>query len=158
LATLNVRLLTDPPPAPSLAGPGDYLPAVAPDGRTVAFVRETHEGRDIFLLDLVTMLVRRLTRDHQRISGLTWSPDGQAVIMSSARSGTDALYRVGLADATIVHVPNTGDEATQPIARRGRLVFSQAHDDSNIYRVDLRNGRALGSARPILTSSRADHA
>jgi len=158
LATLNVRPLTDPPPAPELAGPGDYFPAVAPDGRTVAFIRETHDGRDVFLLDLVTSVVRQLTRDHQRISTLTWSPDGRAVIMASARSGVDTLYRVTLADGTIVHVPNTGDDATQPVTGGGRLVFSQAHDDSNIYRVDLRNGRAIGTARSIIASSRTDHA
>jgi len=158
LTTLNVRSLTHPPPAPELAGPGDYFPAMAPDGRTVAFIRETHEGRDVFLLDLVTTVVRQLTRDRQRISGLTWSADGQAVIMSSPRSGVEALYRVGLNDAAITHVPNTGDEAIQPVTGGSHLVYSEAHDDSNIYRVELRNGHAIGTARPIISSSRTDHA
>jgi Tol biopolymer transport system component len=158
LATLDVRLLTNPPPAPLLRAPGDFLSALAPDGRTVAFVRETHEGRDVYLLDLVTKSERRLTRDHHRISGLSWSPDGQAVIMSSPRSGVEALYRVAITDGTIVRVPNTGDWATQPMAGRDRLVFSQAHDDSNIYRVDLRDGRAVGAARRIIASSRLDEA
>ena len=53
LGTLQVRLLTKPPPAAQLGAPGDFLPTIAPDDRTVAFVRETHEGRDVFLLDLV---------------------------------------------------------------------------------------------------------
>jgi serine/threonine protein kinase len=156
LATLEVRLLTDPPPAPQLGAPGDFLPAVAPDGRTVAFVRETHEGRDVILLDLVTRTERRLTRDHHRISGVTWAPDGKAILMSSARSGLEALYRVSLTDGAIVRVPNTGDGATQPMADGGTLVYSQSHDDSNLYRVDLRDGRAVGPARPIIASSRHD--
>ena len=42
-------------------------------------------------------------------------------------------------------------------AERG-LVYSQAHDDSNVYRVELRAGRAVGAARPIIASSRADGA
>ena len=158
LATLDLRLLTNPPPAPLLVSPGDFLPAVSPDGRAVAFVRETHEGRDVFLLDLTTNLERRLTNDHQRISGLTWSPDGQAVVMSSARSGVEALYRIALTDGSIVRVPDTGDGAIHPMADRGGMVFSQSHADSNIYRVDLRNARALGPARTIIASSRSDAA
>jgi Tol biopolymer transport system component len=158
LATLNVRRLTDPPAAPDMGTHGDLLPAISPDERTLAFVRETREGRDVFLLDLVTNVERRLTRDHQRISGLTWSSDGQAVIMSSARGGIEALYRVALTDGAIERVPNTSDGATSPMAGPGGLVFSQEHDDSNIYRVDLRNGRTLGLARPIIASSRSDTA
>lgn len=158
LATLDVRLLTSPPHAPLLAGPGDFLPTVAPDGRTVAFVRETHEGRDVFLLDLLTGIERRLTREHHRISGLTWSPDGQAVIMSSLRSGVVALYRVALTDGTIVRVPNTGDGAMEPMAGHGGLVFSQVHSDSNIYRLDLRDARPIGAARLIIASTRSDDA
>ena len=158
LATLEVRPLTNPPPGPQLTAPGDFLPAVGPDDRTVAFVRETHEGRDVFVLDLDTKKERRLTRDKHRITGLTWSPDGQAVIMSSVRSGVDGLYRVAITDGTITQVPNTGDEATEPMATRHGIVFSKTHSDSNIYRVDLRNARSTGAPRPIIVSSRSDNA
>jgi Tol biopolymer transport system component/serine/threonine protein kinase len=156
LATQEVRILTNPPPAPQLGAPGDFFPSLAPDGRTVAFVRETHEGRDVFLLDLATNAVRRLTRDQHRISGLTWAPDGRAVIMSSPRGGLEGLYRVSLADGTIARVPNTGDGATQPMAHPAGLVYSQTQDDSNIYRIELRDGRALGIPRRIVASSRPD--
>jgi Tol biopolymer transport system component len=156
LTTLETRPLTNPPSAPLLASPGDFYPTIAPDGRTVAFVRETHEGRDVFALDLATTVERRLTRDHQRISGLTWSPDGRAVIMSSSRSGVEALYRVSVDDGTIVRVPLTGDWATQPMAAGDTLVFSQTQNDSNIYRTSVRDGRAVDGARRIVASSRAD--
>ena len=158
LATLEVVPLTNPPHVPQLRAPGDFLPAVAPDRRTVAFVRETYEGRDVFLLDTVKGLERRLTREKHRISGLTWAPDGKALIMSSPRSGMEALYRVSLADGTIARVPNTGDGALSPMANDRGLVYSQAQDDSNIYRLELRAGRAVGSARSIIASSRADGA
>jgi serine/threonine protein kinase/Tol biopolymer transport system component len=158
LATLEVRQLTHPPPAPALAGPGDFFPAVAPDERTVAFVRETYEGRDVFLLDLATGVARRLTRDGHRILGLTWSPDGQAVIMSSLRSGVAALHRVSLADGKIARLPNTADGAADPMATPDGLLYSQTQTDSNIYRLDLRDGRPLGAPRPIVTSSRSDEA
>ncbi len=158
LATFEVRILTNPPTAKEIAAAGDFLPVVAPDGRRVAFLRETHEGRDVYVLDLVTGSETRLTRDGHRVSALTWAPDGKAVIMSSPRSGVEALYRVSLADGAIGRIPNTGDGATHPMANRVGLVYSQAHDDSNIYRVDLRDGRAVGPARPIIASTRADGA
>jgi serine/threonine protein kinase/Tol biopolymer transport system component len=158
LARLDLRLLTQPPPAPQLRAPGDFLPAVAPDGRTIAFVRETHEGRDIFLLDTGTGTERRLTTEHHRISGITWAPDGKAVIMSSPRNGPEGVYRVALDDGSIVRVPNTAEGAAHPMANAGGVVYSQPHDDSNIYRVELRDGRAVGGARPIIASSRADGA
>jgi serine/threonine protein kinase/Tol biopolymer transport system component len=156
LATLQLRFLTDPPAAPLINAPGDFLPALAPDERTLAFVRETQEGRDVYLLNLATGVERRLTHDHHRVAGLTWSPDGQAVIMASYRSGLVAVYRVALADGAIARMANTGDWATDPMGSRGGLVFSQQHSDSNIYRIDLRDGRAVGAARPIIASSRQD--
>jgi serine/threonine protein kinase/Tol biopolymer transport system component len=156
LTTREVRFLTTPPPSPQLRAPGDSLPAVSHDGRTLAFVRETHEGRDVFLLDFVTRAERRLTHDNHRISGLAWAPDGRAVIIASNRSGIDALYRVSLTDGRLSRVPNTAEGATYPMADPTGLVYSQALDDSNIYRVDVRDGRAIGPARPIIASSRPD--
>jgi dipeptidyl aminopeptidase/acylaminoacyl peptidase len=78
--------------------------------------------------------------------------------MSSPRNGLEGLYRVALADGAIVRVPNTAEGAAHPMANEGGVVYSQAHDDSNIYRVELRDGRAVGGARPIIASSRADGA
>ncbi len=158
LATLDVRPLTRQPAAPGLASQGDSLPAVSPDGRTVAFARETEEGRDLFLLDLQSGVERQLTRDRSRIFGITWAPDGKTVIMSSLRTGAPILYRVGIADGTIARLANAGEGAADPMATRGGLVFSQTQIDSNIYRLDLRDGRPIGTPRLIVASSRSDDA
>jgi len=156
LATREVRFLTTPPPSPQLRAPGDSLPAVSHDGRALAFVRETYEGRDVFLRDFATGAERRLTFDNHRISGLAWAPDGNSIVIASNRSGIDALYRVSLADGRLSRVPNTVEGATYPMSDTTGLVYSQSLDDSNIYRVDLRDGRAVGPARRIIASSRAD--
>ncbi len=159
LTTLEMRFLTNPPAAPQFGVQGDFLPALAPDGGTLAFVRETPEGRDVFLLNLATRVESRLTRDRHRLSGLTWASDGKAVIVSSPRAGGgDALYRVSLVDGAMARVPNTADGAAHPMAGPGGLVYSQWHGDSNIYRVDLRGTRVDGPPRPILASSRHDGA
>jgi Tol biopolymer transport system component/serine/threonine protein kinase len=163
LATQRMTLLTTPPPAPQLATPGDRHPAVSPDGRTAAFVRETHEGENVYLLDLRTRQERRLTFEPRPINGLTWQADGQAIILSAIQNGVDTLYRAGLADGKIVRVPQVDDWAKQPaVGAGGRLAFSRQQSDSNIYRADLHDtasGRGDPRAiRPIVASSRADGA
>jgi Tol biopolymer transport system component len=45
-----------------------------------------------------------------------------------------------------------------PMANHAGLVYSQAHDDANIYRADLRDGGAAGPARSIIASTRGDGA
>jgi Tol biopolymer transport system component/serine/threonine protein kinase len=161
LATLRVTLLTTPPPAPLLATPGDRYPAVSPDGRTAAFVRETHDGENVYLLDLSTRKERRLTFEPRPINGLAWQPDGSAVLMSAILNGVDVLYRAALADGKIVRLPLVDDWAKQPaIGPDGRLAFSRRQGDSNIYRADLRepsgDRREPIAMRPIIASSRAD--
>jgi Tol biopolymer transport system component/serine/threonine protein kinase len=158
LATREVRFLTDPSASPEMAAPGDFGPAVAPDGRRVAFLRETKEGRDVYMLDPGTGVETQLTRDRYRVSGLTWAPDGEALIMSSPRSGVEALYRVSLSDGAITRIANSGEGAVHPMANQAGLVYSQAHDDANIYRADLSDGRAAGPSRSIIASTRGDAA
>jgi Tol biopolymer transport system component len=164
LATMRLTLLTSPPPAPLLATPGDRHPAVSPDGRTAAFVRETHDGENVYLIDLATRNERRLTFEPRPINGLTWQADGQAVILSAIQNGVDTLYRAALADGRIVRFPQVDDWAKQPaVGPGGRLAFSRQQSDSNIYRVDLRDtpapdARDRRAIRPIVASSRADGA
>ena len=163
LSTLRLTLLTTPPPAPLLATPGDRHPAVSPDGRTAAFVRETHEGENVYLVDLATHQERRLTFEPRPMNGLTWQGDGKAVIVSAIQNGVDALYRASLADGRIVRLPQVDEWAKQPtVGPGGRLAFSRSQSDSNIYRADLRDGPGARhdqrAIRPILASSRADGA
>jgi Tol biopolymer transport system component/serine/threonine protein kinase len=163
LTTLRVTLLTTPPPAPLLATPGDRYPAVSPDGRTAAFVRETHDGENVYLLDLTARTERRLTFEPRPINGLAWQPDGNAVLLSAVLNGVDVLYRAALADGKILRLPLVDDWAKQPaIGPDGRLAFSRRQGDSNIYRADL--GQTSGdrresvATRPIIASSRTDEA
>jgi acylaminoacyl-peptidase len=65
---------------------GDYDDggaACSPDGRYLAFVsdrtdeRDANMPNDVWLLDLASRNVRRLTDGHARVSHLAWSPDGR---------------------------------------------------------------------------------
>jgi Tol biopolymer transport system component/DNA-binding winged helix-turn-helix (wHTH) protein len=168
LRTLRTRPLTSPPPAPLLTNAGDALPAISPDGRLLAFARQTHEGMDVYIAELAApsppiagaagaagAAARRLTFERYDVLGLEWHPSGDSVIVSSPRSGVPALYRVMLSDGAFARLPNVDDGATQPAVdpRSGRLAFRQQQLDTNIYRVDLASGTR---ARRIIASSRLD--
>jgi Tol biopolymer transport system component/DNA-binding winged helix-turn-helix (wHTH) protein len=174
LRTMTQRPLTSTPPAPLRTNAGDALPAISPDGRLLAFVRETHEGMDVFITELTPLAAppaaRRLTFERHDVLGLVWHPDGDSVIVSSPRSGVAALYRVMLADGAIARLPNVEDGATQPAIDpgTGRLAFRHEQLDTNIYRVDFRGGAdghgvdggrgdaVSPRARRIIASSRLD--
>src|SRR5690606_8066802 len=59
-------------------------PLFSPDGRFLAFVTDRTGNGDIFVLELATGEVRRLTCDAGRHQLEGWSPDGRWIYFSSA--------------------------------------------------------------------------
>ena len=60
-------------------GAGARAPAWSPDGRSIAFVRGNGPSSSIWLLDLRSGGVRRLTRGGIDVAP-AWSPDGKAIV------------------------------------------------------------------------------
>jgi hypothetical protein len=73
--------------------PGDADPAVAPDGRRIAFSSERDGNREIYVADSVTGAVTRLTlnleADDRRPA---WSPNGRRLAWQSGRPGAFDLF------------------------------------------------------------------
>ncbi len=78
--------------APEPLTEGDYDngdAACSPDGRYLAFVsdrtdeRDANMQNDVWLLDLASRELRRLTDGHARVSHLCWSPDGRRLAFLS---------------------------------------------------------------------------
>lgn len=67
----------DPAPFQVTSGPWDDVdPAVSPDGTQLAFTSHRDGNWDLYLLDLLTLAVRRLTETPGYEGHPTWSPDG----------------------------------------------------------------------------------
>jgi len=78
-------------------------PLYSPDGRQLAFNSNRNGGLDIFIMDLGTGDVRRLTNDasSEQLNG--WSPDGAWVYFSSSAedvAGTHDIFRVRASGGT----------------------------------------------------------
>ena len=78
-------------------------PRVSPDGASVAFtVRRTdldaNKGRtDVWLLDVASKGVRRLTTHDASDSSARWARDGRSLYFLSTRSGSSQVHRLSLA-------------------------------------------------------------
>ncbi|MGA1367865.1 MAG: LpqB family beta-propeller domain-containing protein [Blastocatellia bacterium] len=74
----------------------DSHPRFSPDGSRIAFLRRylEDESLEIRLVDLAMGAERQLIKEDGEISDLDWSPNGNAVLFLSDRSGRPQLWRV----------------------------------------------------------------
>src|SRR5712672_1206902 len=71
-------------------------PAWSPDGKKLALTLSTRDGNlDIYVLDLATQALTRITDDPGIDTEPQWSKDGQSLYFTSDRAGGPQIYRVG---------------------------------------------------------------
>jgi hypothetical protein len=92
-------------------------PVVSPDGRFVAYVAWPEDtatsNRDIYLLDLRSGEVRRLTTNPALEQFPAWHPDGSSIYFQSYRTGTFTIWAVNL-DGSDERQVTTGPDHTAP--------------------------------------------
>jgi Tol biopolymer transport system component len=133
---------------------GDSSPAISPSGSTVAFVRRTQNGGDIFLCEMNGDGARRLTFDDVQVRGVTWSRDGQDVIYAAPRGQGWSLWRVPAYGGSPRELTIAGHQAYYPSVGRNRMAYTDSPTVSAIWRATL--GGADGSAaeeRAIIRST-----
>ena len=143
---------------------GDFQPAVSPDGRLLAFTRSpsARNSSDIHVVRATGGEPRRLTFDHNVITGLAWSEDGQSIVFSSERgatAGAGSLWRLAVSASTTrresEQLAGMGPRAIVPaIARRGALLAYQEYlADTNLWRAA---STGSGSPERIISSTREE--
>ena len=72
-------------------------PSFSPDGRKLALTLGGSDGNlDIFVLDLATQQLTRITDDPAIDTEPVWAPDGRSLFFTSDRGGGPQIYQVGL--------------------------------------------------------------
>ena len=75
----------------------NQAPAWSPDGKKLALVLSTRDGNlDIYLLDLTSQVLTRITDDPGIDTEPQWSKDGQSIYFTSDRAGGPQIYKVGI--------------------------------------------------------------
>jgi len=130
---------------------GEILtPTWSPDGRFVAFSALAGGFTDIFVYDLGTEMLQKLTDDPYADLYPTWSPDGQTIAFVTDRFSTDfSILSTGNYDLALLD-PETGDIQKVPVFNGAKNINPQWTPDSkslyflsdpggitNIYRIDV---------------------
>ncbi|HXE89857.1 MAG TPA: LpqB family beta-propeller domain-containing protein [Terriglobales bacterium] len=155
LDTLERRQLTHP----DRQHEGDSDARFSPDGRQVAFLRETRETADIYTVAVEGGEPRRITFQNALIIGLDWTPDGRQIIFASFGGATARLWRVPVTGGEPQSLGVGGEGALSPtVAPQGnRLAYVQHEWDADIVRIPVaRVGARAQSATPLIVSTRKD--
>jgi TolB protein len=114
-------------------------PAWSPDGRKLALTLSGSGGNlDIFVLDLSSQELARITDDPAIDTEPTWTPDGQTLFFTSDRGGGPQIYRVApRTGARAQRVTFGGSYAARPrISPDGRML-AVVTQESGSFRIGV---------------------
>ncbi len=121
---------------------GDTEPAFSPDGRQVSFTRSVSMAtQDVYRIAFEGGEPIPVTRDSRSIRGHAWTPDGEALVVSSRRTGARGLWHFPLEGGEPRWVPLAVDHAWRPSFGRGSgpLVFESRVLEVGIRRYDFKS-------------------
>jgi serine/threonine protein kinase/Tol biopolymer transport system component len=134
---------------PGVAYNVPLTPALSPDGTQIAFFRaEAGPNGDLWIVPAQGGSARQLTFDLREGGWPCWTPDGRAIVFSSARAGSRTLWQIPAGGGEPVPLTSGAGEDDQPdISADGqRLVYSNVR---NSWELRVRNLEA-GSERTLL--------
>jgi Tol biopolymer transport system component/DNA-binding winged helix-turn-helix (wHTH) protein len=158
VATLSARQITFPPESSNF---GDLHVAFSPDARTLAFLRDTKDGMDVYVIPAAGGSERRLMFDnrdlggqrHVWLVGLTYTSDGHDIILGG--NGLWRIHATGKAKRA-EPVRGLGFTAFNPYIRGNRLVYGAPIRDANVYLLPLRSETDAGEPTKLIASTFLD--
>jgi TolB protein len=84
-------------------------PRWSPDGKQLAMVLSKDGNPELYVMNVATKKLRRITRHRAIDTEPSWAPDGNSLIFSSERGGKAQLYRVNLVDGKVRRLTFDGE-------------------------------------------------
>lgn len=91
------------------------IPQLSPDGSRVAFAATIGNNTDIYVVDLASKAVSRITDAQGRDSSPSWSPDGTQIVFESFRDGNLEIYAVNADGSNTTRLTNAQDGDSNPV-------------------------------------------
>ena len=114
----NIRNLTDHPA-------WDFAPTFSPNGRWMAYVSD----RDIYLMNSRTKERHRLTEGRSP----DWSPDGEAIVFVSNRSGQPNIYKTDINGEEVQQLTNEASNGSPSWSPDGQWIAFSSRRDGDIF-------------------------
>jgi Tol biopolymer transport system component len=130
---------------------GDHAVAFSPDGSQMAFVRYGHgTDADVYVSPLSGGKATRLTHDRIYTSGVSWTPDGRALIYGAQKqSNSWGLWRLdlpGFGAGATSRIPGVQEDASWPAvvavpdSKALRIAYMSTRLIVNVHRWDCPEG------------------
>ncbi len=135
----------------------DLIPRYSPDGRWLAFRRNTSLA-DLWMMPAEGGKPRRLTTLRGDIRGWDWLPDGSGIVFSHVTTEA-SLYLYSLADGSIRPLPplSSGNAVYPDIALKDwSMVFEIDQSRSGLFRFRSGEGATRPLREPVFPSSGVD--
>ncbi len=135
----------------------DLIPRYSPDGRWLAFRRNTSLA-DLWMMPAEGGRPRRLTTLRGDIRGWDWLPDGSGIVFSHVTTEA-SLFLYTLADGAIRPLPplSSGNAVYPDIALKDwSMVFEIDQSRSGLFRFQPGDGSARPVREPVFPSSGVD--
>ncbi|MBE7432868.1 MAG: PD40 domain-containing protein [Anaerolineales bacterium] len=90
-------------------------PQLSPDGTRVAFAATIGNNTDIYVVDIASNAISRITDAQGRDSSPSWSPDGGRIVFESFRDGNLEIYTVNADGSNPTRLTNDSVGDSNPL-------------------------------------------
>jgi dipeptidyl aminopeptidase/acylaminoacyl peptidase len=124
----------------------DTLPAVSPDGRTLAYAAMARPGYEadrqvLMLRDLASGRVRPLTQGWDRsVGSIDWSRDGRSIFVTAQDTLEHPIFRVDVASGRVTRLTAEGNASNVRPLPNGDVLYTSnsVHAPDDLFRIDRR--------------------